>query len=84
MMSIQFHPHSRIRMKERGASEEEVKLTVETGEKFPTKFERIGFRRNFPFNGSWQGKICNTKQIEVYAVQEEEDFIILTVIVKYF
>lgn len=71
-------------MKERGASAEEVKLTVETGEKFPAKFERIGFRRNLPFNSSWQGKIYNTKQIEVYVVQEEGDFIILTVVVKYF
>ncbi|MBU4450549.1 MAG: DUF4258 domain-containing protein [Actinomycetia bacterium] len=83
-MEIKFHEHAKIRMKERGASIGEVKLTVETGEKFTVKFERTGFRRNFIFNKTWQGKHYNSKQIEVYAVSEEGALIILTIIVKYF
>jgi hypothetical protein len=46
-MVIRIHPHDRARMQERGASEDEVIETIETGEKFPAKFGRIGFRRNF-------------------------------------
>ena len=83
-MNIKFLKHAKIRMKERGASSKEVLLTIENGEKFTAKFERVGFRRNFPFHKTWQGKFYNTKQIEAYTVQEETDLIILTVIVKYF
>lgn len=49
-MTVRFHPHARERMQERGATEEEVRATVEQGEQFPTKFGRIGFRRNFRFD----------------------------------
>ncbi|MDP3185945.1 MAG: DUF4258 domain-containing protein [Anaerolineales bacterium] len=43
-MAIRFHPHALERMAERGASEEEVRATVESGEQFPAKFGRVGFR----------------------------------------
>ena len=39
-------PHSKSRMRERGATEEKIKLTIETGEKFTAKFKRAVFRRN--------------------------------------
>jgi hypothetical protein len=83
-MVIRIHPHSRARMQERGASEDEVIETIETGEKFPAKFGRIGFRRNFNFEGMWRGRKYNTKQVEVCAVKENDDFVVITVIVKYF
>lgn len=84
MITLKFHPHSKLRMRERGASIEEVELTVAIGEKFTAKFERIGFRKNFIFNSVWLGKLYSTKQIEVYTVSEEDDLIILTVIVNTF
>jgi ABC-type proline/glycine betaine transport system substrate-binding protein len=83
-MIIKIHPHARTRMQERGASEDEVIETIKTGEKFPAKFGRIGFRRNFNFEGMWRGKKYNTKQVEAYAVKENDDFVVITVIVKYF
>jgi hypothetical protein len=58
-------------MDERNATEDEVKATIEQGEKFPAKFGRTGFRRNFPFTGEWRGKSYKAKQIEAFAVQEE-------------
>ena len=60
-MSIRFHPHALERMKERGASEDGVETTVKQGEQFPTKFNRTGFRRNFPFNNTWRGKYYENK-----------------------
>ena len=57
--------------------------TVEDGERFPAKFGRTGFRRNFPFDGIWNGKRYSTKQIEAYAVDENGWFVI-TVIVKFY
>jgi len=39
-MSVRLHPHALERLKERGAAEDEVILTVEQGERFPGKFKR--------------------------------------------
>jgi len=56
-MSIRLHPHARERLNERGATEDEVIVTIETGETFPAKFGRTGFRRNFAFGERWNGKV---------------------------
>ena len=83
-MSIRFHPHARERMKERGTTEDEVQTTVATGESFPAKFGRTGFRKNFSFFSKWRGIFYNTKQVEAYAIQELDDWLVITVITKYF
>jgi len=71
-------------MKERGATEEEVRTTVEQGECFPARFGRTGFRRNFVFDSEWLGRYHRTKQVEAYAVQEGSDWLVITVIARYF
>ncbi len=83
-MAIRIHPHAKERMEERGATDEEVIKTVEEGERFPAKFGRTGFRRNFPFGRIWRGRLYQTKQIEAYGVQEGKDWLIVTVMTKYF
>ncbi len=83
-MSVRFHPHARERMEERGATEDEVEITVTQGEQFPAKFDRTGFRRNFPFGSEWRGKYYRTKQVEVYAVREDTEWLVITVITRYF
>ncbi len=70
-------------MAERGTTEAEVVATVEEGERFVAKFGRTGFRRNFGVAGEWLGRRYTTKQVEAYAV-EEEGWLVLTVIVKYY
>jgi hypothetical protein len=52
-------------------------------ERFPAKFGRTGFRRNFVFSREWLGRRYTTKQVEAYAV-EEDGWLVITVIVKYF
>jgi hypothetical protein len=69
---------------ERGATESEVVATVEGGEQFSAKFGRTGFRRNFAFEGEWRGRRYTSKQVEAYAVLEGGDWLVITVIVKYF
>jgi hypothetical protein len=83
-MAVRFHPHARERMMERGATEEEAVAAVECGEPFPAKYGRSGFRRNFTFNAEWRAKYYATKQLEVYTVQEGEDWLVITVIVRFF
>ncbi|MGA7878127.1 MAG: hypothetical protein WCA08_20880 [Desulfoferrobacter sp.] len=83
-MAVRLHPHARERIKERGATEDEVTATVEYGERFPARFGRTGFRRNFPFQAEWLGRQYSTKQVEAYAVQEGSDWLVITVITRYF
>ena len=82
-MDVTLHPHARVRIAERGATEVEVIETVHEGEQFPAKFGRTGFRRNFPFGGVWRGREYATKQVEAYAV-EEDGWLVITVIVRYY
>jgi hypothetical protein len=82
-MNVRLHPHARGRLEERGATEEDVRHTVESGERFAAKYGRSGFRRNFLFNREWMGKHYATKQVEAYAV-EEQGWLVITVVVKFF
>jgi len=83
-MAVRFHPHAQERILERGATEEEVRATVEFGEQFSAQYGRIGFRRNFSFEGVWRGKYYRTKQVEAFAIHEESDWLVITVITRYF
>jgi hypothetical protein len=83
-MNIRLHPHAGERLAERGTTEREVVATIESGERFPAKFGRTGFRRNFTFAGEWLGRKYSAKQVEAYAVEEEEGWLVITVLVKYF
>ena len=75
-----MHRHAKERLNERGATEEEII----TGETFPAKFGRTGFRRNFAFGERWKGKVYATKQVEVYAVKEDEDWLAITFVTRFF
>jgi len=83
-MKISIHPHAAQRMEERGASLQDVIDTIEEGESFPAKFNRTGFRRNFLFDNYFRGKHYYTKQMEVFAVKEEENWLVITVITRFF
>lgn len=83
-MTVRLHPHALERLVERGAHEHEVVETVEHGEQFPAKYGRTGFRRNFSFSAEWRGNRYLTKQIEAYAVKEDSDWLVITVITRFF
>ena len=83
-MNVTFHPHAQERMTERGATEAEVIAAVREGERFPAKFGRTGFRRNFAFDGEWRGRHYGTKQVEAFVVKERGDWLVITVVVRYF
>ena len=64
--------------------EAEVVAAVLGGEQFVAKFGRTGFRRNFSYGGTWRGRQYASKQVEAYAVRQGDDWLVITVIVKYF
>jgi hypothetical protein len=84
MPAVTFHPHAIGRAIERGATLDEIVMTVEQGQRFPAKFGRTGFRRSFDFNGVWRGRTYAKKQVEAYAIIEDGNWLVLTVITKYF
>jgi len=53
-------------------------------ERFGAKHGRTGFRCNFAFHGEWNNRQYSTKQIEAYAVEEKDGWLVITVIVKFF
>lgn len=85
-MKVRLHPHALERLAERGATEPEVVATVRGGERFLAKFGRTGFRRNFAYNEEWLGRQYANKQVEAYAVEEDEkeNWLVITIVVKYF
>ena len=82
--AVNLHPHARARASERGATEDEVIAAVAEGERFPAKHGRVGFRRNFPFDGIWREQRYATKQIEALAVEQDGGWLVITVLVKFF
>jgi hypothetical protein len=83
-LPVRLHPHAAARIAERGATPDEVDATVTDGERFSARFGRTGFRRNFTFGGIWRGRRYRTKQIEAFAIEEGGDWLVITVLVKYF
>ena len=79
-----IHPHSKIRALERGATENEINDVVETGEVFPAKYGRTGFRKTTIYNDLWQGKLYYARQIECFAVQQDSNWLVISLLVKYF
>jgi len=83
-MAIIFHHHAIQRMEERGASEAEVQASIENGMVYPAEFGRWKCSLTFPFGSYWRGRFFKKKLIEAYWVEEGEDIIVVTVVVKYF
>ena len=62
---VRLHPHARERMDERGATEEEVRATVEQGEPFPAKFGRErGFDETFGLTNTGMASIITRNKLK--------------------
>jgi hypothetical protein len=83
-LHVELHSHALVRIKERGATPDEVVATVNAGERFAAKHGRVGFRRNFSYGSVWRGRTYSTKQVEAVAVFEDDRWLVLTVLVKFF
>jgi hypothetical protein len=83
-MHIELHPHASERLSERGATQAEVIDTVLHGEHFLAKFNRMGFRKVFVYNGIWQDRTYGHKEVEAIAVEIPTGVLVLTVITRYF
>lgn len=82
-MTVRFHRHALERLAERGATEEEVIATIQTGEPFAAKFGRTGFRKRFPFTATWRGRSYASKEIEAFAVPTDDGWLVITIVTRY-
>lgn len=83
-MAIIIHPHALQRMEERGATREEVLETIETGRMSPGKFDRRIHEMTCAYGDFWRSQLYEYKHIEVYSIEDGEDVIVVTVVVKYY
>ena len=81
---IEFSPHAREKMFDRGASESEVRSTIRTGNPEPARKGRLMFRKNFSFNSQWRGKHYAVKQVAPVIAEEADRLVVVTVFVYYF
>jgi len=83
-MNVRVHPHARGRLNERGVTEAEVVSTVESGTRSPARFGRTRFRRDFPHGAEWRGRRYMTKRVDAFAVEQNDGWLVITVIGRYF
>lgn len=67
-MQIQIEPHTIQRIKERGATEEEVIDTLQHGNNILGKSGRFGKSKVFIFKSIYKGKYYEEKKLEVYYI----------------
>lgn len=82
-MKIEIEPHTLLRARERGATEDEIIDTIKNGITIIGKKGRNGKSKVFEFNQSRNGKYYNQKKLEVLYVIELDLIITVTVYVFY-
>lgn len=82
-MPITIIDHARERMLERGASDDEVRMTLEEGTPSEAKSGRKAKEKIFAYDGFWQGRRYPQKKVQVIYVEEGEELVVLTVYVYY-
>jgi len=81
---IRLSGHARQQLGFRGASEQEVVETIHSANWQPAESGRHDCRRDFPFNGIWNGRYYAIKQVRPVFVQEGKEIVVVTVYVYYF
>ena len=84
MKPIVLSRHALGQAAERGASREEIELTIRGADWQPARRGRLECRRDFEFNAIWLGKAYATKQLRPVFVDEPERIVVVTVYVYYF
>jgi len=81
---IVFSGHAVDNMRFRGATEDEVIETIQASSWEPAEQRRLECRKDFPFEGDWNGKYYATKQVRPIFVEESDRIAVVTVYVYYF
>ena len=80
---IRFSQHALQQLAHRGASEAEVTEAIRAASWEPAELNRLGCRKTFAFNRSWNGVTYRTKQVRPIFVEELREIVVITVYVYY-
>ena len=81
---IRLSGHARQQLYYRGATEAEVIEAITTAPWQPAEGGRMECRKDFAFNGAWNGRYYATKRVRpIFAVETDEN-VVVTVYVYYF
>ena len=81
---IEFIDHAVDQAVLRGATLDEVREDIRSGEEVPAKKGRVGYRKNFPYGAAWKDRYYETKQVLAIVVTEAETMLVITVYAFYF
>ena len=84
MSQVIFSRHSLDQLRDRGATEAEVREAILNGERVPANKGRVAFRKNFSYRSKWKGKYYEIKQVMPIVIQEDNAFVVITVYAFYF
>ena len=82
-MDIVLDNHTKERANERGISEDEIIDTIENGDNFQAKLNRLGKYKIFPFNNTRNKVYYKQKRVEVIYFIEKSKIITVTVYAFY-
>jgi hypothetical protein len=79
-----LHPHIKARMLQRGISIKEIEETLKNGWKAADAVEGTAGKVNiFTYNGIWEGKFFEEKEVTVYYKYKGKQFVLLTAKARY-
>jgi hypothetical protein len=82
-MDVEVVPHVLARAEERGASLEEIRDVIRTGEACPAKYDRLARSKVYPFGRRRGSRKYDEKRIEVIYIIEDGVAVAITVYVFY-
>ena len=82
-LAARFHPHALNRMRERGVLRREVRQAIISAQPKPGPFGRTHFQKVFAIKGKWIKTRYHKKQIDAYATNENDRWLVISVNVKY-
>ena len=82
-MIMRIHPHASERMKERGATLDEVKRTLAEGERFSAGGGRAGYTKTFAGEGAREGETRRGKRLDVLSREDNGTLTVIHVSVKF-
>jgi hypothetical protein len=80
---VRLSGHAGDQIRFRGATEAQVRETIQSAEWFPAELGRLECRKDFEFNAEWNGRSYAIKQVRPIFVEEENEIVVVTVYVYY-
>ena len=84
MKEIKFTNHAKLKMTQRGASEDEVILAISNGEREIAQRGLYLYKINIEYNSLWGERFYRIKQVAPVVAEEENSLVIITVYTFYF